>query len=253
MSDFDLSQPWQSARFAAFDLETTGTNPETDRIIEVGIAVFEQGEVVDRYQQLVNPGIPIPQESVSVTGITDADVADSPAFATIADELAQRLGDDILLAYNHRFDTAFLAEEMKRAGTDYTAPPCLDPMPFCWVHLREKKITRNAQLGTICKYFDIPLEAAHRADHDAEAAGRVMLRLPDVAVLPPTLNELLQLQRGLAQQTEQAFARFRRGKSDRPVLSSGEVTIELGAAYLYGEETDPIRFLYKRLPDVRDM
>ncbi len=253
MAKFDLSQHWQTSRFASFDLETTGTNPQEDRIIEVGIAVFENGEVVDRYQQLVNPGIPIPEESVSVTGITDDDVRDAPTFEELADELAGRLGRDILLAYNHRFDTSFLAEEMRRANTPYVPPPCLDPMPFCWVHLREKKITKNAQLGTVCEFFEIPLEAAHRADHDAEAAGRVMLRLPDVAVLPPTLNELLQLQRGLSQQTEQAFARFRRGKSDGPVLSSGEITIELGAAYLYGEETDPIRFLYKRLPDVRDM
>lgn len=253
---FDLDIPWSSSRFAAFDLETTGREAGVDRIIEIGIVVFEDGEVVDRYQSLVDPEVELPEVITQVTGIKPEELVGQPKLADIIDEVMRRLTAQPLLAYNAEFDLGMLRGELDRLGRTDELPPCIDPFPFCWEHLREKGHTKNAQLGTVSEYLGIPLEAAHRADHDAEACGRVMLELPNHVILPDTLKQLLDVQRVLMQKVNERFARFRRGRSGEKkssVLGSGELVIELGAAYIYGDEHDPLRAIYSRIPDVRDL
>ncbi len=252
----DLDIPWQTARFAAFDLETTGRDAAQDRIIEIGLVVFEGGEVVDRWQQLVDPGVKLPDVIVELTGITDADLKGQPPFSEVVDELMSRIEGQPLLAYNHEFDTGMLAGELQRLGRGVDLPPCLDPFPLCWEYLREPGHTPNAKLGTIAEFLGVPLDTAHRADQDAEAAGRVLLALPGYAALPDSLDGLLQIQRALMQKLNERFARFRRGRegeSKRSVLGNGELVIDLDAAYVYGSEPDPVRALFKMIPDVRDM
>jgi hypothetical protein len=99
----------------------------------------------------------------------------------------------------------------------------------------------------------IALESAHRADHDAEAAGRVMLALPNHIALPASFQDLLAVQAEEARRVAERFARFRRGKESDNGGGFGQKagTIELGAAYVYGEETDPVKALFARIPDVR--
>jgi DNA polymerase-3 subunit epsilon len=253
-TDVDQDVSWRSARFASFDLETTGTDTSNDRIIEIGVVTFEGGEVVDRWQQLVDPERALPPVITEVTGIKAEDLVGQPKLAEVIDEFMSRLSGVPLLAYNHEFDTNVLKSELGRLGKPTELPVCLDPFPFCWEYMREAKLTKNAKLTTIAEYMNIALDEAHRADHDAEAAGRVMLELVNHATLPVKLRELLQLQSAMMQKLNERFNRFRRNRGEgRSVLSGGEVVIELGAAYLYGEETDPIRALFQRVPDVRDL
>ena len=250
-----MTMEWQRQRFAAFDLETTGTKAGEDRITELGVAIFEGGVVVDRFQRLVNPGIPIPEEVQRVTGISDADVADAPRLEDVLDEFLELLCAQPILAYNAQFDLAMLGGELERLGrADAVLPDCYDPFPFCWVYLRSEKKTRNAQLGTICAYMGIELESAHRADHDAEAAGRLFLAMAEHMVIPDSASAFLDQQRGLSARVEEDFRRMRaRRGENRGSLDVSTLTVELGAAYVYGEESDAIRFLYSRLPDVRDV
>lgn len=250
----DLSQPWSTSRFVSFDLETTGTDTSKDRIIELGFVVFEGGVAVERWQQLVDPEIPLPSIITDVTGITEADLVGQPRLADVVDTILKFLQSGLLLAYNHEFDTQLLASELTRIGVQAEFPPCMDPYPFVWKHLRETQLVRNARLGTACEYLGIVLDSAHRADHDAEAAAKVLLELPNHIGLPDGLGELLEIQRVLLREQQEMKARRRRGRDgDRAMLTSGEVVIELGAAYLYGDETDPIRALFSRVPDVRDL
>ncbi len=252
----NLNIPWRTARFIAVDLETTGTNTLEDRIIELGLVVFEDGDVVERWQQLIDPTIPLPPEASAVTGIKEEELKGQPVLADVIDELQQRLSGAPLLAYNAEFDLGVLKSEFERHGRDFPIPPCLDPLPFVFEHLRSAKLTKDAKLGTAAAFLNVPLDNAHRADADAEAAGRVLLELPSVVTLPEDLAGLLAVQNVLRQKMNERFARFRRGRSDnqaRPtVLGSNEVVIELGAAYIYGDETDPIKALLSRLPDTRD-
>ena len=71
----------------AFDLETTGLDPANDEIIEIGIARFREGEIVDKFASLVRPSIPIPTDITHLTGIHPEDVEDAPAIEQLVPEL----------------------------------------------------------------------------------------------------------------------------------------------------------------------
>lgn len=111
MSDgpIEINRP----RIVAFDIESTGTNPETDRIVELCLATPEGRFRVFR----VNPGVPIPPEATAIHGIRDADVAREPPFAAIAAQVQSWVEGAVLLGYNSRsFDTPMLHHELRRAG-----------------------------------------------------------------------------------------------------------------------------------------
>lgn len=112
-----LSRP-----LAIFDIESTGLNPRTDRIIELSIVRLEPngGSTVKTW--LVNPEMPIPHESTEIHGITDRDVAASPTFAAIVDDVDRYLSGCDLGGYNViHFDIPILSEEFMRCGRDLDA------------------------------------------------------------------------------------------------------------------------------------
>jgi len=113
---FELDRP-----LAFFDLETTGLNTKSDRIVELAIIrVSPQGDVLERVRRF-NPGIPIPPESTAIHGITDEDVADEPAFASVAKSLMELLENCDLGGFNiRRFDIPLLLAEFKRAGLPFS-------------------------------------------------------------------------------------------------------------------------------------
>jgi DNA polymerase-3 subunit epsilon len=100
-----------------FDLETTGLNLKSDRIIELAlIRVSPQGDVLERVRRF-NPGIPIPPEATAVHGITDADIADEAPFCARVRALEELLDDCDLAGFNiRRFDVPLLQEEYRRCG-----------------------------------------------------------------------------------------------------------------------------------------
>lgn len=243
----------RSVRFQAVDFETTGRDPLTSRVTEVGIITYENGVEVDRWGQLVNPGEHISDEVIAVTGITNEDVADKPSFAEVADEVARRLEGEYFLAYNASYDTEVLRAEMGRLGRSVTLKGVIDPLPYCWEHIRNPKKTKNARLGTIAEYLGVSLENAHRATDDAAAAAEVFLKLFDeIPELPDTIREYIEVQQALLVKMEESFQRFRRAGTGRAV-SLSDVNIELGAAFIRGEVSDPLLYLFRRLPDVRDI
>lgn len=105
---------------AVLDLETTGTNVGSDRIVEICILkVFpDVKKEIKTYR--INPGIPIPPVVTAIHGISDEDVRDAPGFADLATELSQMLNGCDLSGYNAlKFDIPLLAEEFLRAGVDF--------------------------------------------------------------------------------------------------------------------------------------
>ena len=109
------------APLVVFDLETTGPDRLTDRIVEVAaVKVAPDGEVAV-FETRVNPGVKIPREATAVHGITDADVADAPPFAEVAPRLAAFLEGCDLAGYNLRgFDVPLLARELERAKVPFS-------------------------------------------------------------------------------------------------------------------------------------
>lgn len=100
-----------------FDLETTGLNVGKDHIVEISlIKVMPDGEEIER-TELINPGVPIPEESSAIHGIYDQDVADKPTFEQLADDLLAFIGDADLAGFNsNKFDVPLLLEEFLRIG-----------------------------------------------------------------------------------------------------------------------------------------
>jgi len=93
--------------FVVFDLETTGAKAPPCRITEIGAYRVRNGEVMEEFQTLVNPDMPIPRFITELTGISDDMVAGAPLFADIADDLLNFIGDSILVAHNSGFDMRF--------------------------------------------------------------------------------------------------------------------------------------------------
>ncbi len=83
--------------YVCLDLETTGLNPKTDRIIEIGAVKVKAGEITDRMETLVNPGRALEERIVELTGICDEQLTDAPDIADVLPELLTFIGEDIVL------------------------------------------------------------------------------------------------------------------------------------------------------------
>lgn len=146
-----------------FDLESTGTEPERDRIIQY--AFISDGEGTTG---LVNPGCPIPAEVTALTGIDDAAVKHAPPFAELAERIAKLIDWQPLCGFNcSRFDVPLLAEEFERAKVDYRFGPIIDLDPLFKQHH-----PRNLS-AAVRTYLGREHDGAHRADADALAARQV--------------------------------------------------------------------------------
>ena len=157
---------------AFFDLETTGVNVSTDRIVEISIVrVSPPDEKVEVKTFRVNPGMPIPDQSSAIHGIYDKDVADKPPFAEIAQQVAQFMKDCDLGGFNSiRFDIPLLIEEFFRAGIEFdiSKRKLIDSQRI--FHLMEPRT-----LGAAYKFYcNKELENAHSAEADTLATYHIL-------------------------------------------------------------------------------
>lgn len=206
---FTNDVPWQEIDVALLDVETTGRDASVDRVVELGIAVGRRGEIVARYNWLINPGMPIPAEVTAIHHITDEMVADKPRFETVAPEIASALKGCVPAAYNALFDRAFLMGEFSRAKVDGGGAPALTREvewldPLVWARdIQDNEKSRS--LGDVAARLGVSLENAHRAQDDAEAALRVLYALARDPRMPSAYGAMVQEQRRLSQ--KQADAR----------------------------------------------
>lgn len=215
VAQFAGASAWQSIPVAVIDFETTGTNPATDRVVEIGVVGFDGGTMVFRESLLINPGMPIPEDSRAVHGISDDEVADAPRFAEALPALLPLLEGRLPVAYNAPFDRAFLLAEVERnahAMPEGPRPPAMDPSvtwvdPLVWARETYKDL-KSRRLGDLCVHLGIPLEQAHRAAGDAEATGHVLYALREH--VPAAYGELIRLQARYSAFQEAERVRWRR-------------------------------------------
>jgi DNA polymerase-3 subunit epsilon len=214
-AEFAAQGSWVDLPLAVIDFETTGFDENLDRVVEVGVVCFQRGEVSARHSWLIHPDMSIPETAIAVHGITDAMVAEAPRFAHIAQELRAALVGHLPVAYNATFDRRFMHAEMRRAGVLLDLPPAADPAvtwvdPLVWARelMSDEKSKR---LGDVCESLGIPLNDAHRAWADAEAAGRVLLAL--AGRMPRGYAELIRVQDQYAARQEVELSDWRRRRS----------------------------------------
>jgi DNA polymerase III subunit epsilon len=219
--DLKLERP-----LAFLDLETTGRDPRTDRIVELAVLKFAPAEDPTRFRHFkpdgqrvrlchrVDPMIPIPTGASDIHGITDADVVGKPTFRAIAHQLDRFLEDCDLAGYHlKRFDLPLLMGEFKGTGVAFTLEGRSILYLMQMYHLREP---RNLE-AAVRFYAERDHAGAHGALADATATADVLegmlARYPD---LPRTVAELHGLTAGV--DIEGKFTR----EGDRIVLAFGK-------------------------------
>ena len=154
-----------------FDLETTGVNVASDRIVEISILkVFPNGNK-ESHTWRVNPEMPIPPVVSAIHGITDEMVANEPTFKELAPKVFQLIKDSDLGGFNsNRFDIPLLAEEMLRADIDFDMKKALSVDVQTIFHKMEKRTLEAAYKF----YCDKNLDNAHSAEADTMATYEVL-------------------------------------------------------------------------------
>lgn len=164
-----------------FDLETTGINIVSDRIVEISyVKVFPNGKEESKTRR-INPEMPIPPESTAIHGITDEDVKDCPTFKAVARSLASQIEGCDLAGYNsNRFDIPLLAEEFLRAGVDID----FSKRKFIDVQTIFHKMEQRTLSAAYKFYCNKSLENAHTAEADTIATYEILKaqldRYPDL-------------------------------------------------------------------------
>lgn len=160
--------------FIAFDLETTGIQPKTDAIVEIGAVRFVDADPVETFCTLVNPGRPIPPEASAVNGISDEMVADSPAVETVLADLAAFCGALPLVAHNAPFDFKFLLNAVETHKAKAPSGVVLDTCALSRIIFPGMI---NYKLGTLVKHFGFPTGDFHRAEIDSVHCGRLFAHI----------------------------------------------------------------------------
>jgi DNA polymerase-3 subunit epsilon len=171
-----------------FDLETTGVNISSDRIVELSyLKIFPDGNEESKTIR-INPQVPIPEKSTQIHGIKDEDVKDAPVFAEVAKTLAKAMEGCDLAGYNsNKFDIPLLAEEFLRAGIDID----IRKRKFVDVQVIFHKKEQRTLSAAYKFYCDKELDEAHSAEADARATCEILkAQLDRYKDLPNDIDKL---------------------------------------------------------------
>lgn len=173
MSRYDwLAAMPQDTVFTVFDTETTGLEPRTNHVVEIGGLRFDGRGVISRFNVLVNPGVPMPPEVTRINGITDAMLAKQPFAASVLPDFLRFIGDTVLIAHNAPFDVSFVNEELARLSLPPLKNRVVDTLAFA------KDIFPGLPkyaLQTLAARFGITAIDAHRAEDDARVCMELFL------------------------------------------------------------------------------
>jgi DNA polymerase-3 subunit epsilon len=182
---FNLQRP-----LIFIDLETTGTDANNDKIIEIAMVKINSNNTRQVYRSFVNPNRPIPASSTAIHGITDEMVKNEPLFNAIATAVKEFLADGDLAGFNsNRFDIPLLIEEMLRANIDIEIEnrKCVDVQ-----RIYHKNEPRNLA-AAYQFYCNKPLENAHSALADVEATADILLA--QIAKYDNLINDVSALEK----------------------------------------------------------
>jgi predicted DnaQ family exonuclease/DinG family helicase len=160
--------------FVAIDVETTGLDHKTDRVIEIGAIKFSDGKPHEEFSTLINPGRPLPPGITQLTGITDGDLSGAPVFSLIAGDLQNFIAGLPLCGHQIEFDIHFINEEFKRIGKPKLSAPEIDTALLSRIIVPSNS---RFSLKHVSQSLGIGLENAHRALADARASGEVAVAL----------------------------------------------------------------------------
>ncbi len=181
--------------YVVFDVETTGFNAGlSDSIIEIGAVKIKDGEIIDRFEQLINPGRPLDLSIIEITSITDSMLEGKPNEENAVKRFKEFIEGSVLVAHNAKFDISMLEMAYYKYNLGKLENPVIDTLELS--RTMDRDYSKHS-LSALVKRYNIPFdeEHHHRADYDAEATGYIFnkminkLNLQDI----DTLNDLKKL------------------------------------------------------------
>ena len=177
-------------RFIAFDVETTGIEPDKDRIIEIGAVLFKCGAPADEFQSLVKPGVEFPENVSALTRITPGMLADASEPSAVLPDLALFLGDAVcgktlICGHVTAFDMSFLCRAFSEMGIDAD----LRFVDTRDIALSIPELTSHS-LAAVAEHFGVTIGEAHRAKADAMTSGKILWKY--LCIIWPNIKHTME-------------------------------------------------------------
>lgn len=174
-------------RYVIADIEATGLDVDR-QMIEIALIVWEDGVVVDVFESLINPLVPVSTFITEFTDITHRQLENAPKFYEIADRVLLRLQDAVFVSHNVEFDLSMLEKAFTQMGMDFKMKS------LCTLRLAQELIPglKSYTLEDLCRFFHIKTKIKHRALPDAQAAMKLFLELRELAS-PKGKNKIIYL------------------------------------------------------------
>ena len=158
-----------------FDIETTGLSAQHSEIIEIGAVRVKGGEIIETFDEFINPGFPLSKETTELTSITDEMVKDADGLAPVLRRFLDFAGNKLLIAHNANFDTGFIRVAAARCGYDFTNP-YLDTLALSRFINTDMK---NHKLDSLQRYYGLEDFHHHRASDDALILAKIFFCMQD--------------------------------------------------------------------------
>lgn len=159
--------------YVIFDVETTGLSAIYDKVIELSAVKMKDGEVLERFDEFIDPGFPLSEQTTQLTSITDEMVHGSKSEEEVFKMFKDFCDGCIIAGHNVSFDMGFMNTGYRRHKMTEITEPVIDTLPlarFLYPNLR------GYRLNTLSKRFKVALEHHHRANYDAEATGHLLYK-----------------------------------------------------------------------------
>jgi len=159
------------ATYVVYDVETTGLSAIYDTIIELAAVKMHKGNVIDEFQEFIDPGHPLSETTINLTGITDDMVKGSKPMEQVLEEFKSFTDKTVLVAHNASFDMGFLNTAYRKYGFNESTLPVIDTLELSrMLHPTMK----SHRLNTLAKRYKVALEQHHRAIYDAESTANLL-------------------------------------------------------------------------------
>uniref|UniRef100_UPI00403EFDF9 helicase C-terminal domain-containing protein n=1 Tax=Candidatus Enterococcus willemsii TaxID=1857215 RepID=UPI00403EFDF9 len=215
--------------YAIVDIETTGTDPKTDRIIQFGCVLVENNQIVSRFATDINPMQPISKQIQNLTHISNSRVKKAPFFEDVAQTIYNLLEDTTFVAHNIHFDYHFLNHELQRCGMPPLTIAGIDTVELAQIFLPTEISFR---LGDLAESLGLAHDAPHQADSDAEVTASLLIYIESIMRNLPlvTMEKITQLSAVTSMQTSQYIASVFHEMQEHPVQIAEELTVVEGLA-----------------------
>ena len=167
----------EDTTFVVYDTETTGFNAASgDQMIEIGAVKIQNGTIIDRFDEFINPGRHIPDKITELTEITDEMVKDAGSEEEVTKRFLEWTGDSPMVAHNAKFDISFIENAMRKYNLGEFTNTVIDTLELS--RALDQGFARHS-LSALVKRYNVPFdeESHHRADYDAEGTAIVFHKM----------------------------------------------------------------------------